>query len=157
MVIWTSTALAVATVGTGWALLGDPPVPAISVFAVISLTMARLGLRSPKPAGRSTVDDMVDDTVDVVRDSALDRANATLAWVDGSRADWDRHVRPLFAGHLEAVLGGPTTGRATGELLFGAELWRLVDPAQPFTEHLDRPGPGRRAVDEILIRLEELL
>ncbi|MGH3863863.1 hypothetical protein [Actinokineospora sp.] len=152
MVIWTSAALAVATAGTGWALLGDPSAPALSVVTVISLTMARLGMRPAGPP-RSTVDNTVDD----VRDSSLDRATATFAWVDGSRADWDRHVRPLFAGHLEAVLGSAATGRATGELLFGADLWGLVDPSQPFTEHLDRPGPGRRAVGEILNRLEQLL
>ncbi|MGH3432295.1 MAG: hypothetical protein ACRDQB_05600, partial [Thermocrispum sp.] len=76
-------------------------------------------------------------------DSVLAAARLTVAWASGSRADWDRHVRPVLAREFDAMTGGRRSAgdrAVTGELLFGPELWPLVDPAGTFGTGLDLPG-----------------
>lgn len=91
-------------------------------------------------------------------DSTLTSAQGTVAWADGTRLDWDRHVRPVLAREFDNVVGGRRSGaadrQATGTLMFGAELWPLVDPGSRFTQRLERPGPGRATLARILERLE---
>ncbi|MGH3517827.1 MAG: hypothetical protein ACRDQ7_10520 [Haloechinothrix sp.] len=92
-------------------------------------------------------------------DSSLAHAEVVVSWAQGTRGDWDRHVRPVLAREFDNLVGSrrattPST-RQTGRFLFGAELWRLVDPTERFTEQRSRPGPGRRALADILDRLEE--
>jgi hypothetical protein len=45
---------------------------------------------------------------------------------------------------------------ATGNMLFGAELWAWVDPQNVSRTGGSEPGPGREALDEILRRLEQV-
>lgn len=91
-------------------------------------------------------------------DSTLANAEVTVSWASGTRADWDRHVRPVLAREFDNVVGGRRSGSGsqheTGKLLFGAELWPLVDPTARFTKRLDQPGPGRNALGAILEKLE---
>lgn len=92
------------------------------------------------------------------RDSVLEHALVLVAWAEGSRQDWDRHVRPVLAREFEDRVGTRRSGaesvRQTGEFLFGPDLWPLVDPAARFTERLGADGPGRTSLERILDRLE---
>lgn len=91
-------------------------------------------------------------------DSTLTQAASTVGWAEGTRGDWDRHVRPVLAREFDNVVGARRSGsrsrRETGELMFGSRLWPLVDPAGGFTSGLGAPGPGRSALAEILEKLE---
>jgi hypothetical protein len=46
--------------------------------------------------------------------------------------------------------------QATGQMLFGPQLWQWVDPENVSRTGADEPGPGRAALDEILRRLERV-
>lgn len=90
-------------------------------------------------------------------DSALTSAQVTVSWAGGSRVDWDRHVRPVLAREFDDIVGGrrsATDREATGQLMFGPELWPLVDPSRNCAGAPDRPGPGRAALSRILDRME---
>lgn len=90
-------------------------------------------------------------------DSALTSAQVTVSWAAGSRSDWDRHVRPVIAREFDDIVGGrrsATDRDATGQLMFGPELWPLVDPSRHCPGSPDRPGPGRAALSRILDRME---
>ncbi|MDG3009983.1 hypothetical protein G4X40_07460 [Rhodococcus sp. D2-41] len=88
------------------------------------------------------------------------RTRSLLEWSDGTRGDWDRHLRPLLARELAQSAGLRTLDEpATGLLLFGPELWPWVDPsnvAAAGSAARDEPGPGRAALSRILDRLERL-
>lgn len=90
----------------------------------------------------------------------LARTRSLIEWADGTRGDWDRHLRPLLAREFAQSVGLDAHDEpATGLLLFGPELWPWVDPsnivlADP--DARDDPGPGREALSLILDRLERL-
>lgn len=93
------------------------------------------------------------------------RTDTTLRWADGSRRDWDRHLRPLLAREFQMATRNRQNDRAafhaSGVALFGADLWEWVDPSNvsPVGEAQTdsaRPGPGRGVLDAILERLEQL-
>ncbi|MBL1077425.1 hypothetical protein JK358_23765 [Nocardia sp. 2] len=89
------------------------------------------------------------------------RATMLADRADGTRADWDRHLRPLLAKEFELTSGHrmAKNRRATeqaGQLLFGPELWRWVDPANAALRDQSNPAPGRPALDEILRRLQNM-
>ncbi|MFD4462321.1 hypothetical protein [Nocardia sp. NPDC058480] len=89
------------------------------------------------------------------------RAEMLTARADGTRADWDRHLRPLLAKEFEVSTGlriskNRRATEAAGQLQFGPELWRWVDPANSaLRDHTGR-APGREALDEILRRLQTM-
>ncbi|MFF0541853.1 hypothetical protein ACFYTF_03355 [Nocardia thailandica] len=89
------------------------------------------------------------------------RAQMLTARADGTRADWDRHLRPLLAKEFELSTGMRVSKNrraieAAGQLQFGPELWRWVDPANSaLRDHTGR-APGRAALDEILHRLQTM-
>jgi hypothetical protein len=89
------------------------------------------------------------------------RAEMLADRADGSRADWDRHLRPLLAKEFELSTGLRVSKnrRATetaGILQFGPELWRWVDPANSALRDQTTPAPGRAVLDEILRRLQRM-
>ncbi|MFD5176174.1 hypothetical protein ACFWM1_10220 [Nocardia sp. NPDC058379] len=89
------------------------------------------------------------------------RAEMLTARADGTRADWDRHLRPLLAKEFELSTGlrVAKNRRATevaGQLQFGPELWRWVDPANSALRDQTGRAPGREALDEILRRLQTM-
>ncbi|WP_328390283.1 hypothetical protein [Nocardia sp. NBC_00416] len=89
------------------------------------------------------------------------RAEMLVDRADGSRADWDRHLRPLLAKEfqLSAGLRVSKNRRAlesAGVHLFGADLWRWVDPADSALRDQNTSAPGRAALDEILSRLQRM-
>ena len=89
------------------------------------------------------------------------RTETLISWSETSRSDWDRRLRPMLARQFELATGvrkakSPSAFRATGEMLFGAELWPWVDPENISRTGGREPGPGRDALDEILQRLERI-
>ncbi len=84
------------------------------------------------------------------------RTETLISWSEGSRADWDRHLRPMLARQLRT---GFTSGSdaATGVMLFGPQLWPWVDPSTVASAaDAERPGPGREVLGAILDRLDTL-
>ncbi|TCK01214.1 hypothetical protein [Nocardia alba] len=89
------------------------------------------------------------------------RAEMLTARADGTRADWDRHLRPLLATEFELSTGlrvskNRRATEAAGQLQFGPELWRWVDPANSAPRDQTGRAPGREALDEILRRLQTM-
>ncbi|WP_431967198.1 hypothetical protein [Nocardia sp. bgisy134] len=109
-----------------------------------------------------------DDHADDIENGPLEmlnrwqaRAQMLADRADGSRADWDRHLRPLLAKEFELSTGMRVAKnrRATetaGILQFGPELWRWVDPANSALRDQTTRAPGRAALDEILRRLQRM-
>ncbi|KUI30786.1 hypothetical protein AU195_05220 [Mycobacterium sp. IS-1496] len=91
----------------------------------------------------------------------VDRTETMVGWSEASRADWDRRLRPMLARQFELATGQRKAKdvrafHATGQMLFGAELWQWVDPENVSRTGAHEPGPGREALDEILRRLERV-
>lgn len=91
----------------------------------------------------------------------LSRTETLIARSETTRSDWDRHLRPMLARQFVLATGGrqskdPAAFQATGRMLFGAELWQWVDPENVAPEGDREPGPGRRTLDAILQRLEQV-
>ena len=91
----------------------------------------------------------------------LSRTETLISWSESTRADWDRHLRPMLARQFGIATGqkqnkNPEGFRATGRILFGDELWAWVDPENVARTNNHVPGPGRSALDEILRRLEQV-
>jgi hypothetical protein len=91
----------------------------------------------------------------------LSSTQTTICWSDSTRADWDRHLRPMLARRFAIATGqrqakDPATFSATGQMLFGAELWKWVDPNNVTRTGSREPGPGRGALEEILQKLEQV-
>ncbi|MDO3651138.1 hypothetical protein [Nocardia mangyaensis] len=89
------------------------------------------------------------------------RAEMLAARAEGTRADWDRHLRPLLAKEFELSTGlrvakNRRATEAAGQLQFGPELWRWVDPANSALRDQTGRAPGREALDEILRRLQTM-
>lgn len=129
----------------------------IDLLAVAALAL--LWLRLVHRSGTSASEESGTD--EPPPDSALARATAAVGWAEGSRRDWDQHVRPLLAREITDVARSHTRPAGTSpqqaaRSLLGARLWSLVDPAQPFTTDLDRPGPGRSELAAVLDELERL-
>jgi hypothetical protein len=91
----------------------------------------------------------------------LSRTETLISRAESGRRDWDRHLRPMLARQFAMATGqrrtkDPEAFHATGQMLFGAELWIWVDPQNVSRTPENEPGPGREALDEILRRLEQV-
>jgi hypothetical protein len=92
----------------------------------------------------------------------LSTTETTIRWSESTRADWDRHLRPMLARRYAMTTGqrqsqDPAAFHATGRMLFGAELWEWVNPNNVTRRSGDRqPGPGRAVLQEILQKLEQV-
>ena len=91
----------------------------------------------------------------------LSRTETLVSRSDSTRRDWDRHLRPMLARQFELATGqrqarNPAAFQATGQMLFGEELWIWVDPQNVSRTGGDGPGPGRAALAEILQRMERV-
>ena len=89
------------------------------------------------------------------------RTERLISLADSTQGDWDRQLRPLLARQFELATGHQQRNdreayRATGEMLFGPQLWALVDPAGVRRADSHLPGPGRAVLGEILTRIERL-
>jgi hypothetical protein len=91
----------------------------------------------------------------------LSATETTIRWSESTRSDWDRHLRPMLARRYEMTTGqrqakDPAAFQSTGRMLFGDELWEWVNPNNVTRSGDRQPGPGRRALEEILQKLEQV-
>jgi hypothetical protein len=91
----------------------------------------------------------------------ITRTETLIRWADSSQRDWDRHLRPRLAREFMTATGqratkDPAAMQATGRMVFGDDLWKLVDPSNVAQTDTRGPGPGRQALYEILERLERV-
>jgi len=123
--------------------------------ALVLLDIRRFLGHGVQPAGEPDDDDLGE---------ALRRwlvtTETTIRWSDSTRADWDRHLRPLLARRFELAAGhgqakDPRTFQASGQMLFG-DLWEWVNPNNVAPTGGHEPGPGRVKFEEILQRLEQV-
>ncbi|MBF6179214.1 hypothetical protein [Nocardia otitidiscaviarum] len=136
-------------------------VAAVPVAGALALLIWSLVER----ARRIERDDLADNEVDNGPAEMLRRWQARAQMLaersEGTRADWDRHLRPLLAKEFELSSGHRHTknrraAEAAGVLQFGPELWRWVDPANSALRDQTTRAPGRAALDEILRRLQNM-
>lgn len=93
--------------------------------------------------------------------SWLSRTETLIRWSESSRSDWDRRLRPILARRFEITTGqkqskDPARFSATGQMLFGPQLWAWVDPNNVTQTGGREPGPGRATLEAILQRLEQI-
>jgi hypothetical protein len=93
--------------------------------------------------------------------SWLSRTETLIHRSESTRADWDRHLRPMLARRFAITTGqsqakDPAAFDATGQMLFGPQLWAWVNPNNVAITGAREPGPGRATLAEILERLELL-
>lgn len=91
----------------------------------------------------------------------LIRTQTLIARSESTRADWDRHLRPILARQFEVATrqrrqADPRAFEAAGRFLFGDALWPWVDPDNVARDERAVDGPGRAVLDEILQRLERV-
>ncbi|HZA09224.1 hypothetical protein [Mycobacterium sp.] len=91
----------------------------------------------------------------------VSRTETQIRRSESTRADWDRHLRPMLARQFEMATGqkqakNPGAFQAGGRMLFGPQLWAWVDPENVSRTGDSEPGPGRAALDDILRRLEQV-
>lgn len=89
------------------------------------------------------------------------RAQMLAERADGTRADWDRYLRPLLAKEFQLSAGVRVSKNrraleSAGIHQFGPELWRWVDPADSVLRDRRTPAPGRAVLDELLRRLQKM-
>lgn len=124
--------------------------------ALVLLNIRRIVGRENEPEVAANPDDLGDGLRRWLSTTAT-----TIRWSESTRADWDRHLRPMLARRFGIATGqvqakDPTAFHATGRMLFGDELWEWVNPNNVTHTGDRRPGPGRAALEEILERLEQL-
>ncbi|MEE3750613.1 hypothetical protein [Mycobacterium intracellulare] len=127
----------------------------------IGLALVLLSMRRTLGRGHQTgAEADADDLGDSLR-RWLSTTETTIRWAEATRADWDRHLRPMLARRYEIATGqrqakDPAAFHATGRMLFGVELWEWVNPNNVIRNGDRQPGPGRAALEEILRKLEQV-
>ncbi|WP_067698631.1 hypothetical protein [Nocardia jejuensis] len=137
------------------------PIAAIPVAGALWLLVWSLVQRSRRPAPAGPEEHEIDNGPAEMLQRWQARAQMLADRADGSRADWDRHLRPLLAKEFELTSGhrSAKNRRATeaaGLLQFGPDLWRWVDPANSAPRDQVNRAPGPAALDEILRRLQNM-
>ncbi|TAM68100.1 hypothetical protein [Mycobacterium sp.] len=125
-------------------------------LALVLLSLRRALGRGLEPHAESDPDDLGDSLR-----RWLSTTETTIRWSEATRADWDRHLRPMLARRYEIATGqrqakDPAAFHATGRMLFGVELWDWVNPNNVIRSGDRQPGPGRAALEEILRKLEQV-
>jgi hypothetical protein len=127
---------------------------AAALFALVNARQL-LGrdIGPPQPAATNALEESLR--------SWLSRTQTLIHRSESTRADWDRHLRPMLARRF-AIATGQKQAKdraafdATGRTLFGAELWAWVNPNNVAHSGTREPGPGRATLQEILERLEQM-
>ncbi|OBH22720.1 hypothetical protein A5692_06640 [Mycobacterium sp. E342] len=125
-------------------------------LALVLLTVRRVLGRGTQPEADAEPDDLGDSLR-----RWLSTTETTIRWSESTRVDWDRHLRPMLARRYEMTTGqrrskDPVAYQASGQMLFGTELWDWVNPNNVAQTGDRRPGPGRAALEEILRKLEQV-
>ncbi|MGA8329764.1 MAG: hypothetical protein WB777_10780 [Mycobacterium sp.] len=130
---------------------------AAGVAALVALVNVRqvLGrdVELPPPAAPNALEESLR--------SWLSRTQTLIHRSESTRADWDRHLRPMLARRYGIATGQKQAKNArafdaTGRTLFGPELWAWVNPNNVAQNGAREPGPGRATLQEILERLEQV-
>ncbi|EUA08586.1 hypothetical protein I546_4630 [Mycobacterium kansasii 732] len=121
---------------------------------LVLLNVRRVLGRGSSPAAEPAHDDLGDGLR-----RWLSSTETTIRWSESTRADWDRHLRPMLARRYEIATGqrlakDPAAFHATGQMMFGAELWEWVNPNNVVGSGAHQPGPGRAALEAILEKFE---
>ncbi|MBN4928263.1 hypothetical protein IEU95_15620 [Hoyosella rhizosphaerae] len=141
------------------------PLSGAVICAITVIALYRLAFRNAPENPDDSVSPSNDtDAPEELLRRWLARTNFTISWADGTRRDWDLHLRPILAREFEGSFrvrahGNRDQYQATGLALFGPELWEWVDASRvaPKTRTQDpaeQPGPGLPVLAEILTRLE---
>ncbi|MDT5146639.1 MAG: hypothetical protein QOC58_1284 [Mycobacterium sp.] len=130
-------------------------VAAGAALALVLLNVRRVLGRGAEPRAEQDPDEMGDSLR-----RWLANTESTIRWSESTRADWDRHLRPMLARRYEITTGQKQSKdkaayHASGRMLFGAELWDWVNPNNVTLTGDRSPGPGRAALGEILRKLEQ--
>jgi hypothetical protein len=152
LVVVLGEVLALATLERSWVVAASGALVAIVLLALRWYLI------------RNDMDESADAQFNAPEESLrrwLSRTETLVSRAESTRRDWDRHMRPMLARQFELATGhrqakDPAAFRATGTMLFGAELWSWVDPQNVSRTGGEEPGPGRAALDEILQRLERV-
>lgn len=125
--------------------------------ALVLLSVRRLLGHDVEPAPAKPDTDLLGSSLR----SWLSRTEKQIRWSESTRLDWDRRLRPILAGRFQIATGqrqakDPAAFHATGQMLFGPELWEWVNPNNVSRTGDSEPGPGRAALEEILQRLEQV-
>lgn len=126
------------------------------VVAVVFLALRWLLVREAAPDAADGVDDPAASL-----HRWLSRTETLISRSESTRRDWDRHLRPMLARQFELATGqrrarNAAAFHATGQMLFGEELWTWVDPQNVSRTGGEEPGPGRAALADILQRMERV-
>ncbi|MEU1207191.1 hypothetical protein [Nocardia sp. NPDC005825] len=137
-----------------------PLLTGIPVAGALGLLVWTLVERSRRLALVEEDNDIDNGPVEMLRRWQA-RATMLADRSEGTRADWDRHLRPLLAKEFELTSGHRMNKNrraleVAGQLQFGPELWRWVDPANSALRDEVNRAPGREALDEILRRLQDM-
>ena len=133
----------------------------VLVASGIALALVLLNIRRVLGHGIQPAAEPGDDDLGDALRRWLSTTETTIRWSDSTRADWDRNLRPMLARRFEIATGhgqakDPATFHATGQMLFGPELWEWVNPNNVTRTGGHEPGPGRAMLEEILQRLEQV-
>ncbi|BBZ74042.1 hypothetical protein [Mycobacterium paraseoulense] len=125
-------------------------------LGLVLFTVRRVLGRGPQPETDTDPDDLGDSLRRWLSTTAT-----TIRWSESTRVDWDRHLRPMLARRYEMATGqrrskDPVAYQASGQMLFGTDLWEWVNPNNVARTGDRRPGPGRAALEEILRKLEQV-
>lgn len=133
-----------------------PPVAGIAVALTVFLLLQLLA-----PPDADAAQAVPRQGHEEVLERWLARAALLTSWSEGSREDWDLHLRPLLAREFALSCGiakrqDPQAHTAAGLMLFGADLWPWVDPDNNAKTAAQRAGkgPGQEAFGAILACLE---
>jgi hypothetical protein len=126
----------------------------------VAMALVLLNIRRFLGHGIQPAAEPDDDLGDALR-RWLSTTETTIRFSDSTRADWDRHLRPMLARRFEIATAqgqakDPAAFHATGQMLFGPELWEWVNPNNVIRTGHHEPGPGRAKLEEILQRLEQV-
>ena len=134
----------------------------ILIMSGVAVACALFGLRwyLLREAELDDEEPRTDDAAEALR-RWLSRTETLISQSEATRRDWDRHLRPTLARQFEMATGQKRSKdraayNATGQMLFGTDLWVWVDPDNVARGGVEEPGPGREALDEILQRLEQV-
>jgi len=129
--------------------------------ALVLLVLLRLLSDSGRPAQAEQISDPREESLR----RWISQTETSIRWSDSTRADWDRHLRPKLAREFQMSTGISTASgqsknrealRDTGQMVFGEDLWQWVDPENIARTGGSQPAPGRRALAEILERLDRI-
>jgi len=132
----------------------------VAVGVMVALVLLCLRLYLVREPGYVSGGGPANDPAESLR-RWLSRTETLISRSETTRRDWDRHLRPMLARQFEMATGQRRAKdyaafHATGNMLFGAELWGWVDPQNVSRTGDGEPGPGREALNEILRRLEQV-